>query len=480
MSGAIVWGDANDYGDPFAPWGDPVETATVGANLSCATWNDHGLRSHLRIAARFAQHAEGKCIYVDGTGWHYWDGTRWALDRRNAHAHAALEDLIRISWAEAIGDPALQADVKASQTGTGFRSVLDLASSQMLVLDVDSNPDLLNCPNGTLDLGTLELRPHAPADYITKITGCNFAPDATSADWERFLASSLPNGDVRGFLQRFIGSALFGRVIDHVLVIATGEGRNGKGVIARAVSAALGDYAITASNEMLVTGRHGGKSAGELASQMRLRGARFAVMSELEQGATLAEATMKHLTGGDPVEAKNMGQNPVQFEPSHSFLMLTNDLPKVNAGSKAVWARVRVVPFRVSFEGREDHDLEPRIHRALPAVLSWAVAGLRSYKDFGLAAPVEVLTAGEEYRAESDTFTDFLEEKCTLGPNEYVTSNDMATAYSVWAHHRQQPQLATKDLAARLTKVQGVSRSRSRAVRGWSGIGLAGLAGLAS
>src|SRR5699024_8636303 len=187
-----------------------------------------------------------------------------------------------------------------------------------------------------------------------------------------------------------------------------GTGRNGKGVLARTLSKALGDYAVTATNDLLVTGRHGGKTAGELAAQMVLRGARFAVMSELDKNDKMNETLMKSLTGGDEITAKLMGQNFVSFMPSHSFFLQTNDLPAMDAGAEAAWTRVRVVPFDVSFKGREDHGLEERLETELSGVLTWAVEGLRQYQQTGLDEPDAVTASTDAYRSDNDALSRFI------------------------------------------------------------------------
>lgn len=435
-------------------------------------WPDARLRSHQRIAARLAHYAEGKALYVEGLGWHYYDGARWAVDARETQINALLTELLKICWAEAMSDQELASDVKASMTATGSTGILSLASRQLFAQKVDADPWLLNCRNGTLDLHTLELRPHDPADLITKVTGAAYIPDATSQTWTKFLESSLPNADVRGFLQRFAGMCLIGRVVEHVLVIATGSGRNGKSVQARALSGALGDYAITASNDMLVASRYGQRSAGELASRMRLRGTRLAVMSELEKGDKLAESTMKSLTGGDTIEAKFMGQNPVQFDPSHTFFMLTNDLPKVDADATAVWARMRVVPFEVSFEGREDHTLEERLEADVDAVLTWAVDGLRAYHRIGLAAPDAVTARTDAYRADSDPLRSFIADECVFHPRATVSKADFATAYSKWAADNGEAPFTPRAIGVHMKQITGITESNS-GVRKWVGVGIA-------
>ncbi|WP_334123028.1 DNA primase family protein [Glutamicibacter sp.] len=438
-------------------------------------WHDQGLRSHQRIAARFAQYASGRCLYVDGLGWHYWDKTRWAIDSRGKHAHKVLTELLTLcTTREVLDSKELLADLRAANTANGSNGVLDLASRQLEAdaADMDNDPYLLNVQNGTLDLRTLELRPHDPADLITKVTRASYYPDAHSDRWTDFLNSSLPDMEIQEFLQRFIGSALIGAVLDHVLVVATGGGRNGKGVIAETVRHALGDYTITASNQMLVASRYGGNSAGEKASLMRLRGARFATMSELEKGVQLAESTMKQLTGGDSIEAKLMGQNPVEFEPSHSFFMLTNDLPKVDPTAQAVWARIRVVPFNISFEGREDPNLKQDLKLAAEAVISWAVAGLWGYQKEGLNAPAQVMASTENYRAENDDVKQFIADQCELVPNARVTRSELLHAYLAWARDNGGEQLTGRAFTPRIAKIQGITEGKSNGNLVWKGVGL--------
>lgn len=433
-----------------------------------AEWGDAGLRSHQRMAARLETRVSGRCLYVHGAGWHYWDGKRWAPDHGNAHVHGHLEALLRDSMSEAIRDKDLLADVKSASTASGSRGVLDLAATRkgLRAEEVDSDPYLLNCANGTLDLHTLELRPADPADRITKVTAAAYDPNARGEAWTKLLAESLPDPEVRGFLQRYAGLSLIGRVQEHLLVIAVGAGRNGKGMFAFTFQKALGDYGVTASNDLLVAGRYGGKSAGELSAQMQLRGARWAVMSELNASDHLAEATMKSLTGGDVITAKLMGKDFVNFHPSHSLFMLTNHLPRVPADSRAAWARIRVVPYDVSFEGREDTTLEERLELEYDAALAWAVDGLRDYLDRGLAEPESVLARTRAYRDDNDPVARFISECCVQGPTHWVSRSDFRDAFNNWMHSQREPIFTAKALTAAM-EAQGFAEGKRQGTRGW-------------
>ncbi|MEJ1089407.1 hypothetical protein WDU99_13890 [Microbacterium sp. Mu-80] len=153
---------------------------------------------------------------------------------------------IRRLAADAIADKDLYADLVKAQTAAGAKGVLSLAASMpgisVKATELDADPFVLNTPSGSLDLKTFELTPHDPLDRITKITRGSFDPLAPCARWMSFLEQILPDPEVRAYLQRVLGVALIGKQLEHILVIATGTGRNGKGVTYEAVGWAIGDY----------------------------------------------------------------------------------------------------------------------------------------------------------------------------------------------------------------------------------------------
>ena len=304
-------------------------------------------RGQARIAYRVADHYADRFIHVTGLGWHHWDGTRFRPDDRGAAKRAVLAELRR-ALAESLGDKELRADVRKCESASGVAGVLDLAAAldpfAAAVSDLDADPHLINVANGTLDLHTLALRPHSPADRITKVCRGAYTPDAKSDAWEAFLARVLPDDTVRRFVQRLIGVSLLGAVREHVLAILTGEGANGKGTFYKAVCNTLGDYASTAEPDLFMH-RDGAHPTGE----MDLLGRRLIVVSESERDRRLAEATMKRLTGGDTIRARRMRQDFVEFTPSHTALLVTNHWPKVSGDDPANGFRHGFLPSQIQW-----------------------------------------------------------------------------------------------------------------------------------
>ncbi len=428
----------------------------------------------VRMAHRLARRYEGKLLHVHDLGWHRWDGRRWLLDDVGEADRAVLA-VLRDALAESIGgDTDLRKDVRKCESARGIRGVLDVAAALTpmvaTVRDLDADPYLFNCANGTVNLRTGRLWPHDPADRITKVAAGSFDPDARGEVWSAFLERVLPNREVREYVQRLAGVGLLGKVVEHVLAILTGTGANGKSTFVTAISAAMGDYASTAEPDLFMH-RQGAHPTGE----MDLRGTRLVAVSESEKGRRLAEATMKRLTGGDTIRARRMRQDFVEFAPSHTPLLITNHLPKVSGDDPAIWRRIRVIPFGVEIPPAErDKKLDERLRDEYDAILAWALAGFQAYTDQGgLNEPQSVLGATADYRAESDAVSRFVAEECvTSSPALKCTTARLHEAWTAWAHSDGAEAMSQKAFGHALDRLGYPVTSRTTAGRWRTGIAL--------
>lgn len=422
-------------------------------------------RGQARFAYRVADRYQTRLMFVRGLGWHVWDGTRWAADEKDTATTAVL-DVLRDALGESLDDRELRADVRKCETANGIAGVLSIASALPALRagtdELDADPYLFNCANGTLDLRTRELRPHDPADRITRVCRGAYDPDADSTAWTGFLSAILPDVAERDYLQRVIGQSVFGEVREHLFPVLTGTGANGKGTAYGAVTHAMGDYAIVIDPSLLMT-RERGAGGPEM---MQLFGARLVIGSETEEGKQLDAAMMKRLTGGDQITARNLYQPPVTWEPSHQLVYVTNHKPKVKGNDPAVWRRVRVVPFDVVVpEDQRDPELPERLKLAADAVLTWAVAGWFAYEDQGgMGEPDAVLRATDAYQTESDAVKRFTLEHCLTGPHFHARSRDLHTAWTRWAESDGADRLNEKDFGAELDRLGFPGRRRKQGI----------------
>jgi putative DNA primase/helicase len=421
----------------------------------------------------------GGLRYHRSLGWLAWDGTRWLVDAKEV-AMAAAKATVRSIDAEVRGQRATQVEVYAkwalkSEARSHLLAMVDLAGADpalgVAIEDLDADPYLVNCSNGVYDVRTGELYPHDPARLLTRQTNAAYRPDAECPSWLRFLQRVQPDPEIRDFLQRAAGYSITGLAAWHALLLCFGNGANGKTTFLEALRHAFGDYAQQTPTSTLMR-RRPGDASNDVA---RLRGARFVVATESEQDQRLAESTIKRLTGGDTLSARYLFKEYFDFAPSHTLWLSTNYRPRVLGTDDGIWRRLVLLPWGVTINTDEqDPDLPAKLRAEADGILCWALTGAAVVLTDGLTVPVSVIDATEVYRVEQDLLGDFLEERCTTGPGQWVTNVDLYAAYSECCKNAGESViLSNKAFTAEMLK-RGFSRRRSEATgaRRWEGIGL--------
>jgi putative DNA primase/helicase len=410
--------------------------------------------------------------------WLVWDGRRWSRDSTGQSARWMKVIARRLTTdALAISDEtARKAALSLARRGESSHAVagaLTLASTEPGVAvtpdELDADPFLLNCANGVLDLRTGELAAPDPALLLTKVTRAAYDPDAAGPEFAKFLARVQPDAAMRAYIARLLGLGLEGRVVAHLLAIFCGSGANGKTTLNTAVTAALGDYAGPADPDLLTARTFDAHPTGVA----DLFGLRLAVLHETDRGRRLAEATIKRLTGGDRLKARRMREDFWSFDPSHTFVMLTNHRPVVTGTDEGIWRRLRLVPWDVVIPAdQQDEELGDRLALELDAVLAWLVAGYRDWHDHGLGDPEQVTKATAGYRADSDALGRFLDQRCLLGRHYHAGSTELFTAWSRWCAAEGEDAGSQTAFA---TVLQGRGLDKRKTMHGavWDGVGLA-------
>ena len=397
------------------------------------------------MAVKLAAQYEGKLLYVNGVGWHRWDGKRCARDadgaaRRAVHAMLKRDrQIVHEPQPAQRGGKKRLRQIARYETASAITGILTEAAAlqafSVAADELDADPWLFNCANGTLDLRTMELRPHDPADRITKIADAAYDPTPAARQWAAFLAKVLPDNEVRDYLRRLTGLSLLGEVNGdkQIAPIAYGGGANGKTTFIETVCFALGDYAMTAEPDAA------DEQARRSPSDRRRRPARQAAghrTTETQQGARFDIALLKRLTGGDTLKARWMRQDFFEFAPSHLLLMCTNHLPEIDDGSEAVWRRIRLIPFTVEIPKAErDEGLKDKLRAEADAVLTLGHRRLgRLPHARARPSPRRSWRPPSDYQADSDAVGRFIADEClTGGAQSSATTSELLRAWETWA-----------------------------------------------
>lgn len=405
--------------------------------------------------------------------WLVWDGRRWKIDDDGTPIRLA-KDVADDIWKFACecDAPTLRKFAAQSAGRQRIEAMLALAQSEVPVLpsDLDCDPWLLNCPNGTVELRTGKRRQHRREEFITKLCPTEFDPDAGSYAWDRFQEDVTDgNGALIEFKRRFYGYCATGNVSEQILPIFYGTGANGKSTELEAITGTLGpDYSGAAPKDLLMMKR-GESHPTEIAD---LHGMRLVIAQETEHYRTLNESLVKSLTGGDAVKARRMREDFWQFQPTHKLILCTNHKPRVKGTDHAIWRRLRLVPFVVKFDGdRRDKSMPEKLRAERAGILAWIVRGAVDWHAGGLCEPECVRLATEEYRSSQDLIAEFIADCCTLGESLWTPSAQLLEAFEKWCKERGEQPPRGKTFAEGLER-HNCKRSRNSTARGWQGIGL--------
>jgi putative DNA primase/helicase len=437
----------------------------------------------LANAERFvAQHGQDVRYCYPWRKWLVWTGARWEPDD-SGKVHRLAKETVRSIYQEAAEAESESRRKELAKHATGseaearIRAMLELAKSEVPVspdqLDVD--PWVLNCKNGTVDLvRSGELTAHRREDLITKIAPVVLDPHAAAPTWKALLERVLPDAEIRAFFKRLCGYALTGDTSEHVLPLLYGTGANGKSTVLNALLDTLGDYAAQAAPDLLLAKQNSHPT--ELAD---LFGKRFVAGIEVEDGRRLAESLVKQLTGGDRVKARKMRQDFWEFSPTHKVFMAINHKPTVRGTDNAIWRRIRLIPFTETIPPKEqDKRLPEKLRKERAGILAWAVEGCLEWQREGLQAPDEVRKATREYRAEMDVIAAFIDEECVIAEHASATAKALYSAYKAWCEENGEKPESQRRFGGRLRERgyesgRVTTGARKGAVE-WYGIGLAG------
>ncbi|WP_329563776.1 DNA primase family protein [Kitasatospora sp. NBC_01266] len=375
-----------------------------------------------------ADRVRGRLIYVEGPGWYAWNGRHWVNDStRDAVARGMVHSVSSALLEEAAstGSDALIDAARALRTSRYISAALlemqAMPSIRRSVADLDADPYALTFRNGTVDLRTDRLRPHDPADLITRLVDVDYLPEAQCPSWLAFLESSQPGDpEIHTFLQRLAGYAVTGSTREECLAFFYGSGRNGKGVFTETLGKVFA--AVTTAQEAEFWEKQRNGRNGSLVA--KLHGARLVLSSEMT-AARLDEAFVKLFTAADLLTANQKYKPAYDFTPTALLIMSGNDKPTIRGTDEGIWRRFRCVPWDESFVGREDKGLKGRLLAETEGIAAWVVRGAVEWFKHGLNEPERVTRATDEYREESDPFADWVESNFEADPDGFTPNGEI-------------------------------------------------------
>lgn len=294
----------------------------------------------------------------------------------------------------------------------------------------DSDPNILVCRNGVLDIGKGKLTDHSPEHHATSGVPYDYDKQAKAPTWERFTSEVFPDKDVARFLQEFAGLALTTDQSQEIAVWLYSAPGSGKSTFLAGIKAMMGQRAGELGLREL------SKSRFSLAT---LPGKTLVTATEQPAGFMDCTDVINKIVSGDPLQVERKYRDPIDITPRCKVLWAMNELPRVYEADNGLFRRI--APVKLEAIPREKRD--PNIRRAIEGegagILNWALDGLARYKERGqLLIPESARAATDEFQRDNDVARQFLEdaEWCLYAPTRKDESEMRTKARTLYSWYR--------------------------------------------
>lgn len=414
---------------PIAPEGERLPASTMDAQLAEAA----------------AGALAGSYTWTPEAGWLRWTGCKWEMCAEEGARDALRQWMGRMfDLARGVGDSEVAkkwavmfSKKKHADTFYFLRGMLTRA-----LADFDADREVINTPDGLLNLRTLVVESHDPSMLVTRITSGSYRPGYTHPDWEAALVA-VPD-DVRAWYQTKIGQGITGYPTPNGQVLFLGgTGSNGKTLVSTdSLIPALGSYAEPASPKLLDSSQHTQERAA-------LKGQRLVVAEELTEGKALDTQAIKGISDVSFLTGRYMRGNNFSFPCSHTLIATTNYTPVVTESDDGTWRRLAMLIFPYTFraagvelrndwERAGDNGIKRRLVEGADgqhdAVVTWAAEGayMALADPHSLATPDRVLGDTATWRFSADRIQAFWEDRLVLDEGSCIATVHMLEAFNDW------------------------------------------------
>lgn len=250
-----------------------------------------------------------------------------------------------------------------------------------VVFDNDAN--LLNFPNGMVNIETQERLEHKREYYSLRQMSYCYDPAAAAPAWEAFL-ESITNGDEakQNLIQEMFGYCLTKDSRYQTCFCLIGEGANGKSVLLKILEAMVG---------------HDNTSHIEIAflnqdfQRIKLFGSLVNICNDMKSDVSGTESYLKAIVSGDPINGCKKYKDFVDFSPFCKMVFSANRMPTARDIDSALIRRFCFITFPVKFvdnpkaenERQKVDNIADILMNELPGILNWALRGLKCLREQG-------------------------------------------------------------------------------------------------
>lgn len=284
-----------------------------------------------------------------------------------------------------------------------------------------------------------------PAEWVSKyVLPCRWEDvrdlEGAPPVWDRCLEDwSLGDEKWKMALQEWMGYCLVPSIRFEKFMLLYKATRGGKGTIVRVMEAMLGDAMQSIDMQTL---------AGDFGASA-VRGSTLITVPEVEKGSNLVSSRLsrflKTVLGRDQVTVNVKFQTPVRSRIQAKMQLLGNEMPGLENVGNSITSKMLVLPFKVSFEGRQDFKLDEKLKAELGHIVRWAMEGWRRLLE-GEGSPATMWSRPEGYegvlndfKRRSNPYSAFLKTCFTENPTGWVEMDTVKKMFVEFCSENRMP-----------------------------------------
>lgn len=340
--------------------------------------------------------------------------------------------------------------------------------------DVGASPEdpKLCVENGVLDLESVELSGHSPGERFIRRLPVEYDPGAENPEVGSFLDDVTANEEDKRLVYEVFGQCLFPGQVKDSIVIAYGDGRNGKTVLFDLLQELLGPE--NTSNNTLQDLAEDDFAIADLYGKMAN------ICGDLPADEVRDSGLIKQLSGGDRVRANPKHESPFYFKNEAQLVFAANAPPKIDDDTTAMARRLVPLNMPVEFtpEGQAGPDQVPRhelmerltTEGELSGTLNEAIEGLHRLIENGewTGRDSNIRLIRNHYAKISDPVYAFVEEciRETADPGDYVPTQELFSTYYAWARDNSAPLKDQSVLGKEIPRHAGMASKERKRIGG--------------
>jgi phage/plasmid-associated DNA primase len=302
----------------------------------------------------------------------------------------------------------------------------------------DNKPYLFCFLNKAYDLLTGKEHIVLKEDYITLRANYNYiVPTESQISLVQTLLSQIfPQEEIRSCYLSILFQGMTG-IRAEKFFLANGSGRNGKGLINELFMSLLNVYGYILPVDVLTSKKEIGTGANPQIANCHKK--RFILSREPEEGAKLRTSTIKEMTGGNEINARQLYSGECVVTMEQVQMLECNQKPQLSGTmNDAIQERIIDIPFVSLFT---DVDKADEVNHIYPVNKAYKDEPFRldhrcalfqillaSKKD--LYIPAEIKLKSKEYVMSSDEIYMWMEECYEKGTeDDIITAKDLYNDY---------------------------------------------------